>query len=64
METTGQKALRLLALTYLSPHKFVESDRFRRILSKLLDESEFFNDYGIRALSCHHKDQPYVFNAN
>ncbi len=64
METQGQKARRLLALTYLSPHSFVESDRFRRVLTRLLDESEFLSDYGIRALSRHHKDHPYIFHAN
>ncbi|MGB3612338.1 MAG: hypothetical protein WBA10_01000 [Elainellaceae cyanobacterium] len=62
METEGQKARRLLALTYLSPHKYVESDRFRRVLSKMLDESEFFGDYGIRALSRFHAQNPYVFD--
>jgi hypothetical protein len=64
METTGQKARRLLALCYLSPHKFVEGDRFRRILTKLLDEAEFLSDYGVRALSRYHADHPYSFNVN
>ncbi|MEO1520791.1 MAG: glucosidase [Cyanobacteria bacterium J06633_2] len=64
MQTTGQKARRLLALTYLSPHEFVASDRFRRILEKLLDENEFLSEYGIRALSRYHKENPYVFHAN
>jgi len=64
METQGQKARRLLALTYLSPHECIASDRFRRILSKLLDETEFLSEHGIRALSRYHKDHPYVFRAN
>jgi hypothetical protein len=64
METRGQKARRLLALTYLSPHQFVESDRFRRVLQKLLDEKEFLSDYGIRALSRYHQEHPYVFHVN
>ncbi|MGF1535640.1 MAG: glucosidase [Elainellaceae cyanobacterium] len=64
MESKGQKARRLLALTYLSPHKYVESDRFRRVLSKMLDEDEFFGDYGIRSLSRYHAQHPYEFNVN
>ncbi|MEB3357756.1 MAG: glucosidase [Synechococcales bacterium] len=61
METRGQKARRLLALTYLTPHRLVEEDVFRQVLSKLLDEGEFFGDYGIRALSRYHADHPYIF---
>jgi hypothetical protein len=30
----------------------------------MLDETEFLSDYGVRALSRIHKDQPYVFYAN
>ena len=40
----------------------VNEDKLRRILSKMLDESEFFSDYGIRALSRYHQDHPYSFN--
>ena len=39
----------------------VNEDKLRRILSKMLDESEFFSDYGIRALSRYHQDHPYSF---
>ena len=38
----------------------VGPDRLRRILSRMLDENEFFSPYGIRALSRYHKDHPYV----
>ena len=41
----------------------VNPERLRRILSRMLDESEFLSPYGIRALSRYHKDHPYVFNA-
>jgi hypothetical protein len=35
--------------------------KLRRVLSRMLDESEFLSDYGIRALSRYHKDHPYCF---
>lgn len=38
--------------------------RLKRILKRMLDETEFLSEYGIRALSKYHKDNPYVFNAN
>ncbi len=37
------------------------SDRLRRILSRMLDEEEFLSPYGIRALSRHYAEHPYVF---
>jgi hypothetical protein len=39
----------------------VNEDRLRRILSRMLDESEFLSPYGIRALSRYHADHPYSF---
>jgi hypothetical protein len=39
----------------------VNEDRLRRILSRMLDESEFLSPYGIRALSRYHADNPYIF---
>jgi hypothetical protein len=38
--------------------------RMKRLLKRMLDETEFLSDYGVRALSRIHKDQPYVFYAN
>jgi hypothetical protein len=56
MVTPGVGARRLLAI--------VSRDKLRRILEKMLDESEFLSPYGIRAISRCHADHPYVFYAN
>jgi hypothetical protein len=40
----------------------VNKDRLRRILSRMLDESEFLSPHGVRALSRHHADHPFVFS--
>ncbi|MFN6571497.1 MGH1-like glycoside hydrolase domain-containing protein [Dendronalium sp. ChiSLP03b] len=56
METRGMGARRLLAI--------VSRDKLRSILQKMLDESEFFSPYGIRALSRFHAEQPYTFDVN
>jgi hypothetical protein len=42
----------------------VNPQRLRRILSRMLDENEFFSPYGIRALSRYHAEHPYIFNVN
>ncbi len=38
--------------------------RMKRLLKRMLDETEFLSDYGVRALSKYHQEQPYVFNTN
>ncbi|KUG08678.1 MGH1-like glycoside hydrolase domain-containing protein [Solirubrum puertoriconensis] len=35
--------------------------RMKKLLERMLDESEFLSEYGIRALSRCHRDNPYVF---
>ena len=39
----------------------VNEEKLRRILARMLDESEFFGPHGIRALSRFHLEHPYVF---
>jgi hypothetical protein len=56
METPGIGARRLLAIA--------SQTKLRRILQKMLDETEFLSPYGIRALSKHHDRHPYVFDVN
>ncbi len=41
----------------------VNENRLRRILTRMLDESEFLSPYGIRSLSRYHAAHPYVFSA-
>ncbi|CCO33500.1 putative protein YMR196W [Rhizoctonia solani AG-1 IB] len=56
MKARGRGERRLLALT--------NKDRLVKILEKMLDESEFFSDYGIRSMSLYHKDHPWSINVN
>ncbi|MFT5129321.1 MAG: hypothetical protein ACI8W8_002943, partial [Rhodothermales bacterium] len=35
--------------------------RMKRLLHRMLDETEFLSDYGVRSLSRHHRDNPYSF---
>jgi hypothetical protein len=56
MRTPGIGERRLMAI--------VNSDKLRRILAKMLSESEFLSDRGIRALSKYHGATPYIFRVN
>ena len=39
----------------------VNEERLRRILARMLDENEFLSPYGLRSLSRHHLEHPYLF---
>jgi hypothetical protein len=36
--------------------------RMKRLLKRMLDETEFLSEYGIRAISKYHEQHPYLFN--
>ena len=42
----------------------VNRQRLRNVLRYMLDEAEFLSPYGVRALSRHHREHPYVFAAD
>jgi len=49
----GMKETHLLSL--------LRGHRMKRLLKRMLDESEFLSDFGIRALSKYHQEHPYCF---
>ncbi len=55
-EETGQGENLLLAI--------VNRQRLSRIMSTMLNESEFLSEYGLRSLSRYHKDHPYTVELN
>lgn len=56
MRAGGRGERRLLALA--------SKERLVRILEKMLDEDEFFSEYGIRSLSKLHKERPWGMQVN
>jgi len=55
-EVPGKGHRRLLSL--------LRGHRMKRLLKRMLDETEFLSDYGIRALSRYHAERPYVFRVD
>jgi hypothetical protein len=56
MRTPGRGERRLLSV--------VNRDQLRRVLQVMLDENEFLSPHGIRAVSRHHRDNPYRLRVN
>ncbi|HTN74040.1 MAG TPA: glucosidase [Pirellulaceae bacterium] len=52
-DAPGRGERRLLSL--------LRGHRMKRLLSRMLDETEFLSDYGVRALSRHHQQHPYDY---
>lgn len=42
----------------------LRGQRMKKLLKRMLDESEFLSEYGVRALSKFHQQHPYVFYAD
>jgi hypothetical protein len=55
-EVPGAGSRRLLSL--------LRGHRMKRLLQRMLDETEFLSDYGVRAVSKYHEANPYTFRAN
>ncbi|HIG65649.1 MAG TPA: glucosidase [Methyloprofundus sp.] len=55
-DVPGHGKRRLLSL--------LRGHRMKKILQRMLDESEFLSDYGVRSLSRTHLDEPYVFECD
>jgi hypothetical protein len=57
MSQSSARGVRLLL-------SLVSKKQLGRVLSRMLDESEFLSDYGIRALSRFHREHPYELRFN
>jgi hypothetical protein len=55
-EEHGRGDRRLLSL--------LRGHRMKRLLARMLDETEFLSDYGVRALSAYHRDHPYQYGVD
>ena len=55
-EIPGRGHRRLLSL--------LRGRRMKRLLKRMLDETEFLSSHGIRALSRRHRDEPFTFTVN
>jgi hypothetical protein len=42
----------------------LRGSRMKKLLRRMLDETEFLSPYGVRALSKYHEDNPYSFSVN
>lgn len=56
MRSPGRGERRLMSV--------VSRDQLSRVMKVMLDENEFFSPHGIRAVSRHHRDNPYILKVN
>jgi hypothetical protein len=56
LDTPGVEGRRLLSI--------LNEAKLRRVLARMLDETQFLSPYGIRSLSREHAGKPFVFGAN
>jgi len=56
VRSPGENSRRLLSI--------VNRDRLQKILRPMLDEKEFLSEFGIRAVSKYHQNNPYTFHVN
>jgi hypothetical protein len=42
----------------------VDPTQLRRLLSRMLDEAEFFSPHGVRSISAYHRDHPFMFSVD
>ena len=64
MVTEGMGASRLLALCYATPREDGKPNKLQRLLSYMLDETEFLSPYGIRSVSKYHQQHPFVMHVD
>ena len=64
MVTEGMGAKRLLALCYATSRNDGEQNKLQRLLTYMFDETEFLSPYGIRSVSKHHQNNPFIMNVN
>ena len=55
-QSPGRGQRRLLSL--------LRGHRMKKLLKRMLDESEFLSDYGVRAISRNHLEHPYVYRVD
>ena len=64
MVTEGVEAKRLLALCYATERNDGQINKLQRLLTYMLDESEFMSPHGIRSVSKYHQEHPFILEAN
>ncbi|MDY6940229.1 MAG: glucosidase [Cyanobacteriota bacterium] len=64
MVTKGVGAKRLLALCYATPRSDDRDNKLKRLLTYMLDESEFLSPHGIRSVSKYHQEHPFTLHAD